>query len=192
MRVMALTLLCVFLCLPFLGGCASSSRSPYANSDAVGRDPQRARELHAQATEILEKDPVQAEHLLREALVADHYHGPAHNNLGVLLLQRGELYEAAGEFEWARRLMPGHPDPRVNLAMTLERAGKVDDALDTYDAALEAYPGYLPAVMGKARLEIRHKRHSAQTLEALDEIALRGGDEWRRWAQLWKAKLGGT
>ena len=33
-----------------------------------------------------------------------------HGNLGVLYLNRGELYEAASEFEWARRLLPGHPD----------------------------------------------------------------------------------
>jgi hypothetical protein len=50
-----------------------------------------------------------------EALSADLFFGLAHNNLGVLYLKEDKLYEAANEFEWARKLMPGHPDPRMNL-----------------------------------------------------------------------------
>lgn len=40
----------------------------------------------------------------------------------------GWLHKAASEFEWARKLMPGYPDPRLNLAMTLEEAGRIDEA----------------------------------------------------------------
>jgi len=79
-----------------------------------------------------------AEDLLRQALVADLVYGPAHNNLGVVYLERGDLYAAANEFEWARKLMPGHPDPRTNLALTLERAGQEYRALARYDPALLA------------------------------------------------------
>ena len=73
----------------------------------------------------------------------------------MVFLKQGRQYEAANEFEWARKLMPGHPDPRVNLAMTLEKAGKVEDALASYGAALEVYAGYLPAVQGMARLTVK-------------------------------------
>lgn len=175
-------------------GCAGdsssrSSTSPYANRDLVRRDTQLAREKYAEALKHWPKDPIKAEKHLREALAADLYHGPAHNNLGVLLLSRGELYAAAEEFEWAKRLMPGHPDPRVNLALALERAGRTDDALANYDSALAAFDNYLPALMGKARLQIRAGRADSETLEALSEIALRGDEEWRRWAELWKVKL---
>ena len=62
---------------------------------------------------------------------------------------------AANEFEWARKLMPGHPDPRVNLAMTLEMAGKVVEELASYGAALKVYPDYPPAVQGIASLTLR-------------------------------------
>lgn len=173
------------------GGCSSGSgRSPYTIRDEVLREPQRARDLHAQATEAMHKGDAAAERLLREALAADLYHGPAHNNLGALLLRRGRLYEAAGEFEWARKLMPGHPDPRVNLAMTLERAGKVDDALQAYDSALAVHDNYLPAMQGKARLQIAAGRTDRATPFVLDQIALRGEAPWRDWALLWKAKLG--
>lgn len=173
-------------------GCAGgrgASRSPYAANGEQQRDPQRARELYAEAVRVGPGDPVEAERLLRAALAADIYLGPAHNNLGALLLERGLLYEAANEFEWARKLMPGHPSPRVNLAMTLERAGKTDLALEAYDAALAVYDGHLPAIQGKARLQVLAGRADRETVAALEEIALRGDEEWRRWALLWKSKL---
>ena len=92
----------------------------------------RAQELSSRAADLVESDPEAAERMLREALGADLFFGPAHNNLGVLYLREGKLYEAAGEFEWARKLVPGHPDPRMNLALTLEQAGQVDEAIRTY------------------------------------------------------------
>jgi len=188
----------IFLAFPFVlagvlvsGGCASNraSLSPYADTSEVRRDTHLARELHQQATRAMLIDEFEAERLLRASLAADLYFGPAHNNLGILLLDRGDLYAAASEFEWARKLMPGHPDPRVNLAMTLEQAGKVDDAIGAYDAALAVYDGYLPAVSGKARLQIVSGRTDDSTEELLSDIMLRGDEEWRTWARLWKTKL---
>jgi len=67
----------------------------------------------------------------------------------------GHFYAAANEFEWARKLMPGHPDPPTNLALTLERAGQEDRALAEYDAALEVYAGYMPALQGRTALALR-------------------------------------
>jgi Flp pilus assembly protein TadD len=93
----------------------------------------------------------EAEAILREALAADLYHGPAHNNLGVVYLRQGRLYEAANEFEWARKLMPGNPDPRFNLALTLERAGRTGEALAMYGTALEVEEGHLPSMQALAR-----------------------------------------
>lgn len=111
------------------------------------------------------------------------------NNLGVILLDRGELYEAAGEFEWARKLNPGWPEPRVNLALALERAGKTSDALAAYDSALAVADGYLPAIQGKASLQVRTGRADDTTHALLDEIAMRGNEPWREWARLWQTKL---
>jgi tetratricopeptide (TPR) repeat protein len=148
------------------------------------RDPREADRLNGEAVKLMDSDPAEAEMLLRQALSADLYHGPAHNNLGVLYLEQGQLYQAANEFEWARKLMPGHPDPRLNLALTLERAGRVDEALDAYAAALEVYPGHVGALQGQTRLQLREGRADAGTDEALREIALRGEDErWREWAR---------
>ena len=81
--------------------------------------------------------------------------------------------------------MPGHPDPRVNLAMTLEQAGKVEAALESYRAALEVHPGHLPAIQGIASLSLRSGRDSPDVASWLQEIALRSEDNaWRDWARL--------
>ncbi|MFI4915080.1 MAG: tetratricopeptide repeat protein [Phycisphaerales bacterium JB060] len=178
--------LCIMAALSL--GCRSSSPSPYANQPPIRRDTDRAQKLAAEAVDLMEKDPQRAEKLLRDALAADLYHGPSHNNLGVLLLERGDLYEAANEFEWARRLMPGHPDPRMNLALTLEKAGRVDEALAQYHRALEVHPGHRPTVQALTRLEVRAGRIDNETLKRLHTLSLEGEDEsWRRWARTTRA-----
>lgn len=184
------TMLVVLTAAASLSGCASTAHTgPYQPLDPRARDPELARELNRQAAELLAADPTKAEALLRRALEADLYNGPAHNNLGVSYLSRGMLYEAAGEFEWARRLMPGHPDPRVNLGLALERGGKIDEAIDAYLAATEVMPGHLPAMQALARAQIRHGYADDQTAELLAEIGFRGDNRWRRWARLERAKL---
>ena len=165
-----------------VAGCAPQkvSSSPYATQPEVERNATRAEQLTRRAVEAMdastadnasEKD---AEALLREALAADLYHGPAHNNLGVVFLRQGKLYEAANEFEWARKLMPGNPDPRFNLALTLERTVRVDEALAMYPTALEVQAEHLPSMQGLARLQIRRRKTDARTDGLLREIAFRG------------------
>jgi tetratricopeptide (TPR) repeat protein len=167
-------------------GCASpgAGEGPYQVQEETERDPRRADELSREAADLMAEDPEKAEALLREALAADLFHGPAHNNLGVLFLEQEKLYEAAHEFEWARKLLPGHPDPRVNLALVMEGAGRTDEALAAYDAALEVYPGYLPAIMGAASLSLREGREDERIAAWLGEVALRAEDgRWRAWAR---------
>ncbi len=170
--------------LLLLVGCRSGAPGPYSPTDQAARNTVRAQELSRQAADLIDSDPQAAERLLREALGADLFYGPAHNNLGVLLLKEGKLYEAAGEFEWARKLMPGHPDPRMNLALTLEQAGQVDEAIQAYETALEVYPGHIPTVQALARLHVQRGRDCPDLDGWLDAIALQGEtQDWRAWAQ---------
>lgn len=154
------------------------------------RDTTLAQSLTEKAVGIASKRPDEAEKFLREALNADLYYGPAHNNLGVVYLDQGKLYEAAAEFEWARKLLPGHPDPRMNLALTLEVAGRTDEALSTYATALEVYPEHLPTIQALARLQLRAKKSNENTKHYLEDIALRGEDDtWKSWARLQLARI---
>jgi len=164
--------------------CAATARGPYEPLQESERDTVRAQRLSSEAAELIWDAPEDAEALLLDALTADVFFGPAHNNLGVLYLNRGDLYAAASEFEWARKLMPGHPDPRMNLALTLERAGQVDDAIQSYETALQVYPGHVATEQALARLLLQNGVADERIPEFLEEIAMRGeSDAWRQWAR---------
>lgn len=169
-------------------GCATGT-GPYAPQTESARNSLKAQALSQKAAALMDTDPLRAEALLREALTADLYHGPAHNNLGVIYLRQNLLYQAASEFEWARKLTPGHPDPRMNLALTLERAGRVDEALTTYSSALDTYAGHIPTIEAMTRLRIKTGRTDQSTRAMLEEIALKGETpQWRDWAREQMAK----
>jgi len=180
-RAVVLLLLVAFATTAW--SCRSAAPSPYSTPSEHSRCTVEAERLSKAGAEVAEKDPDEAERLFRESLTQDLFYGPAHNNLGVLYLKQQKLYEAANEFEWAKKLMPGHPDPRVNLGITLEMAGKVEDALASYRAALEVYPDYLPAIEGVASLTMRAGKKDERLAGWLDAIALRGETQgWREWA----------
>lgn len=80
--------------------------------------------------------------------------------------------------------MPGHPDPRLNLGVALERAGKIDQAMDSYHTALDVHPNHPPTMQALARCQIRHAQADERTRDWLDEIALRGDERWRDWTRL--------
>ena len=167
-----------------LVACRATGSGPYEPASDSARNPVLAQELSSKAADLIESDPVEAERLLRDAVSADLFFGPAHNNLGVVFLKAGKLYEAAGEFEWARKLMPGHPDPRMNLALTLEQAGRTDEAIQTYKTALEVFPGHVPTEQALARLYVRSGSAPDELAGMLERIAMQGETaEWRGWAK---------
>lgn len=167
-------LLILLIALTAGAGCQSGTPGPYAEQSALKRDTARAQELSQRAADLIHSDPAEAERLLREALAHDLHFGPAHNNLGVIFLAQGRLYEASSEFEWARKLMPGQPDPRINLAIALERSGQIEDAIMAYEAVLEIRPELDIAMIGLAATQLKHRRANEQTAELLGRIARNG------------------
>lgn len=167
-------------CLLLAAGC--SSRPDQGVRPPVA--PEVIAERYRDARKHLHDDPAEAEKAMRAVLADDPFNGPALNDLGVLLLNKGELYEAVTSFERARKQLPGHPAPRANLAMALERAGKIDEAIEAARAALEVQADYLPAIQVLALLQVRSGRTDDQSRALLDAVALRSADErWRRWAE---------
>lgn len=75
----------------------------------------------------------------------------AHNNLGSVLLRRGEHDAALAHFERAVALHPGDPESTNNLAAAYHGKGRLDRALVHYREAIEADPEYVPARQNLAR-----------------------------------------
>ena len=181
--------------LLLMGGCGEDqARSgPYSPAFAVSRDIPKAEGLYQQSLPLLTTDAQQAEKLLRDAIGFDLFHGCAHNDLGVLLLAQGKLYDAAEEFEWARKLLPGHPEPRTNLAIALERGGKHQEAMEAALAALEIRAGDLDAMECLALIQLREGMADATTLGYLDAIIQRAADPtWNAWAKSERITLEAT
>jgi tetratricopeptide (TPR) repeat protein len=76
------------------------------------------------------------EHAL--AVTRDNY--VAHNNLGVLLLDGGDLAGAESHFAEAVRIKPNYPDGLGNLATCRQRQGRLAEAEDLFARSLKSRP----------------------------------------------------
>lgn len=120
---------------------------------------------------------------LLQAVAADEQYGPAHNNLGLLHYDRGELYDAVLSFERATELMPNEPITFYNLGLALEAAGRVHEAMDLYWQAVEleaTNPNFLGNLV---RLRIRLGEKGPDVLAQLEDLILiETRPDWRQWA----------
>ena len=86
----------------------------------------------------------------------------------------------------ANLVEPGLLILKLSLPLThvdLERAGQVDEAINTYATALEVYPDHLPTLQAMSRLLLRTNRADDDTYHMLQKVALRSESlEWREWA----------
>jgi Flp pilus assembly protein TadD len=83
----------------------------------------------------------QAERAYREAVRLDGTLVEARNNLGVLLLGRGDGTGAVVELEAAVRQRPDNGDGLFNLGLALEATGRFVQAADAYRRLVQLRPG---------------------------------------------------
>lgn len=109
-----------------VSGCATNSfgKRDHTISQRSEQSAQTAREANDRGLAFAEKEQLdKAEQAFREALRHDMRYAAAHNNLGLILLGQGKLYEAAVEFRAASNLDSSAPEPVLNLARLYERIG---------------------------------------------------------------------
>ena len=85
----------------------------------------------------------------------------AHYNVGCILLDRGDLDSAIGQFDASIARTATFPEAHTNRGIALFTVGRVDEASAAFDAALALDPDFLPALRSKAIL--------AQSLKRVDE-----------------------
>jgi Flp pilus assembly protein TadD len=69
----------------------------------------------------------------------------AHNNLGELLAQQGNVDEAAAHFAAALEINPSFAQARHNMGMILVQRGKLDEAISEFSKAVEIEPAFTDA-----------------------------------------------
>src|SRR6267378_2096928 len=107
------------------------------------------------------------ERLWRITLARNPECGMAHTNLGIVLLEKGQVDEAIVHCETAVTIQPNDPDAQVALGSVLLEKKRIDEAIMHYQKALAIRPDYFLARcgLGRALLEkgeldtaIRHFR----------------------------------
>ncbi len=89
----------------------------------------------------------------------------AHNNLGVILDQRGRVREAIVQFQEAEEIRPGFAESHYNLAKALADGGQVEAAIAEYQKTLDIKPDHADA---RLNLGIALEKHG-QFREAVVE-----------------------
>ena len=102
-----------------------------------------------------------SETLWTHALSATADNDVAHNNLGYLCVDRGELDKAISHFETAVRIRLSKRDPhysvgsafvQMNLADALGRKGEPDEAMVHYEEAIKLQPNYADAYYNRGNI----------------------------------------
>jgi Flp pilus assembly protein TadD len=86
-----------------------------------------------------------SESLFRHALDVTKDNWLAHNNLGTIFDQKGQLDKAIRQFQEALRLKPDYADARNNLGIALVKKGQTDEAIRQYQQALRPNPDFAEA-----------------------------------------------
>jgi tetratricopeptide (TPR) repeat protein len=99
--------------------------------------------------------------LWNHALAVTSDNDVAHNNLGYLCADRGELDKAISHFESAARIRSGKTNPhydvgsafvQMNLADALSRKGRSDEAMAHYEEAIRLQPYYADAYYNRGNV----------------------------------------
>ena len=69
----------------------------------------------------------------------------AHNNLGYVLRQKGQVDEAMVQYQKALEIDPGYANAHYNFGNALFQKGRLDEAMEHYQKALEIQPQYAEA-----------------------------------------------
>ncbi len=177
-------------------GCQNQSTTRFGQHQTSAKDPRRdtdsARRLNAEAVKLLSDDQAEeAEKKLKAALSADLFFGPAHNNLGTLYHRQEKYYQAAWEFQYAARLMPGKAKPKNNLGMVFEAVGRLDESAKWYEEALAIEPDNVEITGNLARVMIQTDRRSNKIRKLLSDIVMKDHrPEWVAWAREQLALIG--
>jgi Flp pilus assembly protein TadD len=153
------------------------SADPFRDTELAKRENQ-AGLAHLAGGEL--DSAVQA---FERALTADNGFGPAHNNLGKAYFLKGDLYKAAWEFEYARKLLPRSPQPCNNLGIVFEQNREWDKAVEHYRQAVALDPENLEFQGNLTRaLVLRGDRTDEVRTRLKKIIAQDKRNDWIIWA----------
>lgn len=88
----------------------------------------------------------------------------AHNNLGIVLKNKGRREEAIEHYRRALQLRPGYPEAHNNLGVVLNEMGRYSEAISSYREALRLRPHY-PDALGNLITSLTNAGHLQEAIE---------------------------
>lgn len=163
-------------------GCQQTPRSNLA--EQLSRIEQRREKALLLSEQGLEaEDPSHRRELLSRAVEMDPMLGPAQNNLGVVLFEQGEYYQAAKHLRQAANLMNASPGPWANLAVLHAELSQWHRAEEYAREARERDGSDPLSLRVLARALSETGEDESELKRVLEKLALRDPSEaWRQWA----------
>ena len=126
-------------------------------------EPLRAAELRERAREATVLGSLaRAEELLERAVALDPSDSPAWNDLGVVLVRRGQYRRGIEAIQQSLALDPKHAEAHRNLAVALDRDGQTLAAAVHYREFLALAPGHPDRAQIEQRLRFPGRAEARQ------------------------------
>jgi tetratricopeptide (TPR) repeat protein len=166
-----------------LAGCAAQrNKGPVVVRDTAPQQIAEAQRLAEQALKAQKAaKSEEAIGLYRQSLDRSQDLPLVWNNLGLLLMERGDYLDAADAFQSAAVLIPSDPRPYYNVGLVYEAQHWYQDALNYFVKALERDPRYLPALRGAVAMGQQQVVTDQAALDRVHTAMLLEKDPlWRR------------
>ena len=143
-----------------LCGCASTQSTKESSSISEinptlahsQRQRQQALEHYNAASALhVDGDTDEALSEYRKAIELNNKLYAAWNNMGQLLLAKGNYSDAVSAYKIASGLEPTDPRPEYNIGLAYQRVGWAQDSITHFENALDRDENYMPALHGIIR-----------------------------------------
>jgi tetratricopeptide (TPR) repeat protein len=136
--------------------------------EALSREPDNADTHYDMAMTLNDKGDPQAAAEYRLAIKLRPAFWQAHNNLGILLHDAGELGEAIAEYQRAKQLAPQEPTVRNNLGNTYYDKGAYDSAVTEFHELFRLNPNWKGGHAGLSKVYLAKRDYQS----AIPELKL--------------------
>ncbi|MGQ3091832.1 protein kinase domain-containing protein [Roseateles sp.] len=170
----------------YLAASGQAGLALQAYERALVLDPRDFHALLGKAELLTKQQHAEPARQALDAALTAHPEEPVlHNALGTLLYQGGRYAEAETAFRTAVRLAPLVAAGYANLAATLQRLGRGDDALEVLQQGLAARPeGRLYSNLGTALFARGRYAEAASAFESAVSESKGNPNDYLKWANL--------